>query len=273
MPDGRALRKLCREHGPWRTVPLRLTEAAASRPRVRRRRCGVRRRRRAARRRTADGRGRDGDTRPRAPRRRAAGELHRCHHGHGQPAPLVLPDPARRTTDPPAPGHNGACSTAPQSSTTPSTTPSARTTRLRRRRCWPRSRVSWVRADATLLDVACGTGRHLEYFVREASCVGLDIEPGLLAVAGRRCPGVELVPGDMTDFELGRTFDAVTCLFSSIGYVRTVEGLRRRRGLHGPPRRTGRCRGRRALADTRRLDERSRAGGPGRRAPISRRSG
>ena len=27
MPDGRALRKLCKEHGPWRTVPLRQTEA------------------------------------------------------------------------------------------------------------------------------------------------------------------------------------------------------------------------------------------------------
>jgi tRNA A37 threonylcarbamoyladenosine synthetase subunit TsaC/SUA5/YrdC len=27
MPDGRALRRLCREHGPWRTVPLRFTEA------------------------------------------------------------------------------------------------------------------------------------------------------------------------------------------------------------------------------------------------------
>ena len=27
MPDGRALRQLCREHGPWRTVPLRFTEA------------------------------------------------------------------------------------------------------------------------------------------------------------------------------------------------------------------------------------------------------
>jgi tRNA A37 threonylcarbamoyladenosine synthetase subunit TsaC/SUA5/YrdC len=26
MPDGRALRRLCREHGPWRTVPLRFTE-------------------------------------------------------------------------------------------------------------------------------------------------------------------------------------------------------------------------------------------------------
>ena len=27
MPDGRALRRLCREHGPWRTVPLSFTEA------------------------------------------------------------------------------------------------------------------------------------------------------------------------------------------------------------------------------------------------------
>jgi L-threonylcarbamoyladenylate synthase len=27
MPEGRALRRLCREHGPWRTVPLRFTEA------------------------------------------------------------------------------------------------------------------------------------------------------------------------------------------------------------------------------------------------------
>ncbi len=27
MPDGRALRRLCRQQGPWRTVPLRFTEA------------------------------------------------------------------------------------------------------------------------------------------------------------------------------------------------------------------------------------------------------
>jgi len=27
MPDGRALRRLCRDHGPWRTVPLSFTEA------------------------------------------------------------------------------------------------------------------------------------------------------------------------------------------------------------------------------------------------------
>ena len=32
--------------------------------------------------------------------------------------------------------------------------------------------------------------------------------------------------GDMADFDLGRRFDAVLCMFSSIGYVRTEERLR-----------------------------------------------
>ncbi len=31
----------------------------------------------------------------------------------------------------------------------------------------------------------------------------------------------------MLDFELGKQFDVVTCLFSSIGYVQTVPNLRR----------------------------------------------
>ena len=78
---------------------------------------------------------------------------------------------------------------------------------------------------ATLLDVACGTGRHLEYLSRTLMCVGLDINPGLLAVARRRCPNVTFVEADMTEFDLGLRFDAVTCLFSSIGYVVTERRL------------------------------------------------
>lgn len=39
-------------------------------------------------------------------------------------------------------------------------------------------------------------------------------------------PDVPLHLGDMRAFELGRRFDAVTCLFSSIGYVGTEDGLR-----------------------------------------------
>ena len=78
----------------------------------------------------------------------------------------------------------------------------------------------------TLLDVACGTGRHLERLRQEFDCEGLDLDGGLLAVARRRLPGMRLTRADMADFDLGRRFDAVTCLFSSVGYLGTVERLR-----------------------------------------------
>ena len=79
----------------------------------------------------------------------------------------------------------------------------------------------------TLLDVACGTGRHLEQLRAHYDVAGLDLDPGLLEIARARLPDVPLHERNMVDFELRRTFDAVTCLFSSIGYVKTAENLRR----------------------------------------------
>jgi len=78
----------------------------------------------------------------------------------------------------------------------------------------------------TLLDVACGTGLHLEHLATRFECVGVDLDPGMLEVARARCPDVPLHRADMVDLDLGRTFDAVVCLFSSIGYVGTEERLR-----------------------------------------------
>ena len=78
---------------------------------------------------------------------------------------------------------------------------------------------------SSLLDVACGTGAHLEYLRSRCEVVGLDIEPAMLAQARTRLPGVELVEADMRDFSLRRSFDAVVCLFSSIGYMASPEEL------------------------------------------------
>jgi SAM-dependent methyltransferase len=78
---------------------------------------------------------------------------------------------------------------------------------------------------ATLLDVACGTGAHLAELRRWYRCEGLDLDPDLLAVARERLPDLPLHQADMRDFDLGRRFDAVTCLFSSIGYLLTVDAL------------------------------------------------
>ena len=41
----------------------------------------------------------------------------------------------------------------------------------------------------TLLDVACGTGRHLEVFARSLRCVGVDLDGDMVRVAAARCPG------------------------------------------------------------------------------------
>lgn len=79
----------------------------------------------------------------------------------------------------------------------------------------------------TLLDVACGTGLHLEHLAARYECEGLDLDPGQLEAANKRVPEVPLHEGDMSDFDLGHTFDAVICLFSSIGYVKNEVELDR----------------------------------------------
>ncbi|MDQ3688975.1 MAG: class I SAM-dependent methyltransferase [Chloroflexota bacterium] len=82
-------------------------------------------------------------------------------------------------------------------------------------------------AARTLLDVACGTGSHLVHLRAGYTVEGVDVNAGMLEVAAGRLPGVALHQADMRDLDLGRTFDVVTCLFSSIGYVETTDGLSR----------------------------------------------
>lgn len=74
-----------------------------------------------------------------------------------------------------------------------------------------------------LLDVACGTGKHIEYLNDHFEVEGLDISRDMLAIARVRNPNMEFHQGDMTDFNLGKKFDVITCLFSAIGYAKTRE--------------------------------------------------
>lgn len=78
----------------------------------------------------------------------------------------------------------------------------------------------------TLLDVACGTGAHLAELRRWYTVEGVDLSPAMLAVAKTRLPGVPLQIADMRTLDLGKSFDAVICLFSSIGYVNDPAEMR-----------------------------------------------
>jgi SAM-dependent methyltransferase len=79
----------------------------------------------------------------------------------------------------------------------------------------------------SLLDVACGTGGHLLHLRRHFDhAEGLELSAPMRARAAAKLPGVPIHGGDLRDFHLSRRFDAVTCLFSAIGYVRDLHELR-----------------------------------------------
>jgi ubiquinone/menaquinone biosynthesis C-methylase UbiE len=87
--------------------------------------------------------------------------------------------------------------------------------------------AAWLRAayrtvaerSSRLLDVACGTGRHLSLLRNEFAVEGLDAEPAMIAIARERLPDVPLHVARMQDFVVDGRFAIVQCLFSSIGYV------------------------------------------------------
>jgi ubiquinone/menaquinone biosynthesis C-methylase UbiE len=76
-----------------------------------------------------------------------------------------------------------------------------------------------------LLDVACGTGHHLMHLNAEFSCTGVDVSGEILQVARKNVRKVTFRQADMTTMDLGKEFDVITCLFSSIGYVKTYQSL------------------------------------------------
>ncbi|HUJ78542.1 MAG TPA: class I SAM-dependent methyltransferase [Thermoplasmata archaeon] len=80
------------------------------------------------------------------------------------------------------------------------------------------------RSPRSVLDVACGTGRHLEEFARTVpELAGIDASGAMLCEARRRLgPRASLVRADMRSFDLDRTFDLVVCLFSAIGHLRSA---------------------------------------------------
>lgn len=78
----------------------------------------------------------------------------------------------------------------------------------------------------TLLDVACGSGRHLEHLKFRFRVQGLDLNDALLERARDRNPEVTFHQGDMRTFDLGERFDVITCLFSAVGHLSSVAALR-----------------------------------------------
>lgn len=76
-----------------------------------------------------------------------------------------------------------------------------------------------------LLDIGCGTAKHVRHLINTFDVTGVDLHDPVLDIARERVPEARFLQGDITAFDLGETFEAVTCLFGVIGYVETWENL------------------------------------------------
>lgn len=90
---------------------------------------------------------------------------------------------------------------------------------------------------ARVLDLACGWGRHaIPLAARGFRVTGVDLSATLLETARTAAleEGVDVswIRGDMRELELDGGFDAVICLFSSLGYsLSDADDLRVLRGV------------------------------------------
>jgi SAM-dependent methyltransferase len=74
----------------------------------------------------------------------------------------------------------------------------------------------------SVLEPGCGSGRVLEALARRGvEAVGIDRSPTMVELA--RARGLEVVLADMTDFDLGRTFDGALCPINTLAHLSPEE--------------------------------------------------
>lgn len=82
-----------------------------------------------------------------------------------------------------------------------------------------------VEPGSRIVEAACSTGYYLKFLSRHFDVTGFDLSDKMLEHARKRVPDGDFFVSDMRDIQCDRQFDAVLCLFSSIGYLDSVEEL------------------------------------------------
>lgn len=75
----------------------------------------------------------------------------------------------------------------------------------------------------TLLELACGTGSLLVFLSKKYQIEGIDISPDMLEIAKNKLPNTTFYLANMVDFNMGKKYDIVLCVYDSINHLLSWE--------------------------------------------------
>lgn len=78
----------------------------------------------------------------------------------------------------------------------------------------------------SVLDLACGTGTASKLLCdRGYDVTGIDLSADMLTVAENKCPDIEFIKADMTDFSLPEEFDYCICTLDAINHLTSLDDV------------------------------------------------
>lgn len=77
-----------------------------------------------------------------------------------------------------------------------------------------------------VLDLACGTGTNAEFLSRDGySVTGIDLSYEMLTQAKNKCPDIEFIRADMTDFTLPDKYDYCICTLDAVNHLASIDDV------------------------------------------------
>lgn len=80
-------------------------------------------------------------------------------------------------------------------------------------------------ACKTILDVGCGTSEHHKYLSKHFSIDGIDLNEKFIEISKQKNLSGTYQIANMVQFDTHKQYDAILCLFSSIGYLQTTNEI------------------------------------------------
>lgn len=75
----------------------------------------------------------------------------------------------------------------------------------------------------SVLELAVGTGSVIKGLSKEYEVAGLDLSSEMLSIAKKKVPQANIYKEDMSNFNIGRFFDVIICVFDSINHLTEFE--------------------------------------------------